>query len=137
MGFLTSIFDFLFGETDHNKECLQFTKSLCDKIKPKISESWLGGYTYNFVLLFDDNIEITLKYNYIRKEWDMQIWSKKASSFLYYYDVLSTPPTSTMNYLIDRYRLCCNLDVALKKKQQEKDKATQAVRDIKSQFLGG
>ncbi len=121
------MFEFLFGKKKLSNR-LKFVQGICEKHEPKIAESWLIGYIFEFKLKFPDCIRITVEYNTVRHEWDVEIWNNKTSNILFYYDCLDRKPHETINYLVKRFDLRERLHAAIDLKEL-KDKSLEAIDD--------
>ena len=113
----------------------QFVKSLCDKAEPHIHSSWSLGYLYEFEMGFIDGIKITVEYNIIRDEWDMEIWSGRSETFLFYHDCLDPTPWQTIDYLVERYNLLPILDKAIALKAQQEAESKKREQEVLKKYL--
>lgn len=136
------MFGWLFGRKKLPKPCepeqLRFVKALCER-NPDVNKSpgrWALGYLYKFDIAFSDGIKIEVEYNTVRREWDVEIWSANAGTFLYYHDCLDRKPVETINYLIDRFDLRTKLDRAIEEKKDHEAKKNDQVAAIKAKYLG-
>lgn len=87
---------------------------------------------YGFTFYFPDDIKIQVEYNTVRREWDIEIWSGKSGSFLYYYDCLSFRPWQTINYMVKRFDLATQVEAAVKIKRERERKEREVAHQIKS-----
>jgi hypothetical protein len=141
------LFGWLFGRSSNKgkspkkpvePERLRFVKALCER-NPEVNKSpgqWSLGYMYTFCMIFPDGIKIEVEYNIVRREWDMEIWSANAGTFLYYYDCLDRKPYETIDYLIDRFGLQAKLNRAIAEKKARESKKNDQVAKIKAKYLG-
>lgn len=116
-------------------EELRFVKNLCDRTEPRISSRWALAYLYEFELGFIDGISIRLQYNTVRDGWDMEIWSQRSSSFLFYHDCLDPMPDAAIDYLVQRYNLEKTLDKALDVKRKQKAESKKLEQEVLNKYL--
>lgn len=132
------MFGWLFKKSE--SEQLRFVKGLCETYpKTNVYHKTCLGYLHEFVMSFPDNwateIRITVEYNVVRKEWDVEIYCTASGNILYYHDYLDNKPTSTIDYLVQRFNLKEILKTSLVSQQEEKNKSRQIEQEIKNKYL--